>query len=307
MGIQSSVFKQSFVEGLVDGFLRKGQVLNRLGLDPLLDQPEVVQFGQLPFLLLGPARQVGEDVGVEVAHEDAVYNVAEEDLEFQRGPLFGVLGVLFMHLLVDSADRVAIAYFELGEVLVFGVESFLEIGYAFVGLLAVPELEDGPVQFACDVSLEVSEYLEQFGVAVLILPVVLDGLLVEQVEQHLVDVELEGQQQERGEEVAHLHLLGDLLDEPHLVDLPLNHRPRLAAHLLLRRLILPSLPPQRRVFPQRSDGDPLLDVDFEHFEEEVVEQQFLLLAPEETLGLDVVAQPEPRLALGHYVVQDVDA
>jgi hypothetical protein len=61
------------------------------------------------------------------------------------------------------------------------------------------------------------------------------------------------------------------------------------------------------VFPQRSDGDPLLDVDFEHFEEEVVEQQFLLLAPEETLGLDVVAQPEPRLALGHYVVQDVDA
>lgn len=128
---------------------------------------------------------------VQVAGKHAVYYVAEEHLQLQGCTLVAVLGVLAMHLLVNSADCVAIAHLEFGEVLVFGTQSLLEIRDCLLALLHLLELLVEAVQLDAEVSLYFREYFDEFGVAFLVLAVVPDAVLVEEVEEHLVDVKLE--------------------------------------------------------------------------------------------------------------------
>lgn len=206
-----------------------------------------------------------------------------------------------MHLFVYSAHSIAICDFEFGEILVLRVESLFEVRNTF-DFLTLPELQNHPFQLEIEISFQISEYFEEFGMAILVLPVVFDGVLVEQIEHHLVDVEFEGQEEERGEEVADLDLFGNLLDEAHLVDLPLDGRPRLVAHLLLSGLVLPHLSPHSRMFPHPAYCYPLLHVDLEYFEEEIIEEYLFLPAAEETFGFDVVVESETYFTFGHDIV-----
>jgi len=132
-----------------------------------------------------------EDVGIETSHKDSVYDVAKEDLELQGCPFPRVLGVLFMYLLVYSANCIAIAYFEFGEILVFGIEAFFKVGNGLHSILALSELHYNPLQLRKNITLKIRKYFEQFGMSLLIFPVIFDALLVQQVQNHLVDVEFE--------------------------------------------------------------------------------------------------------------------
>ena len=102
-------------------------------------------------------------------------------------------------------------------------------------------------------------------------------------------------------------MLGYLLDEAHVVDLPLNCGSRLAANLLLSGLVFARLASQSCVLAHASHGHPLLHIDFKNLGEEVIEQHLLLPASEKTFDLDVVVEPEARFAPAHNILQNVNA
>jgi hypothetical protein len=207
--------------------------------------------------------------------------MAEEHLQLQRRPKMSVLRVFLMHLLENAADGVPVAHLELGEVLILGVEPLLEVGDGLPAVLELLDLLEESFQLDAQVGFSFGQQFEQFGVVLLVLPEVADEVLVDEVEEHLVDVELEGEQEEGGEDVLALHSPHYLLHESYLIQLPLHClRVLVQRFLLRRRLLLRSLPLQRRVLPQGQDIRPLLPVDFEYLLEEVADGRLLLLVLE---------------------------
>ena len=131
-------------------------------------------------------------------------------------------------------------------------------------------------------------------------------VLVQHTQHHLSYVELETQQQKRRKKVGSLNLLCHLLDEPHLVNLPLYQHRTLNPRLFLSRLLLSNLPPQRPVVPQPRNTHPPLGINLKHLRKQIVEQHLFFPTPENTFALDMLVQPEPSLALRHDIVQYID-
>lgn len=126
-----SEFKQSFIKSLINNFLRTVKVFDGFAFNPLLNRSEIVTLGHLAPLLLQPAGEVGEKSHVEVTDEDPIDDVAEKYLYFEFCPFSRAVGELPMDFFINSADSVAISYFELGEVLILGVEAVLEVRKRF--------------------------------------------------------------------------------------------------------------------------------------------------------------------------------
>jgi len=50
--------------------------------------------------------------GIEVSSKDSIYDVTKEYFQLKRSSFVCIVGIFPMNFLVDSADRVPIAYFE---------------------------------------------------------------------------------------------------------------------------------------------------------------------------------------------------
>ncbi len=74
--------------------------------------------------------------------------------------------------------------------------------------------------------------------AILIFPIVFYCFFVYQIQNYFIDIEFEGKQKKRWEEITVLYLFGYFLYKSHLIDLPLYGCSDLTAHLLLSRLLL---------------------------------------------------------------------
>lgn len=96
-----------------------------------------------------------------------------------------------MDLFVDTANCISIAHFEFGEILVFSIESFFEIGNIFLGLLQFLELLIESFQFDSKICLNLSKYFKKFGMPIFIFPIIANKILIKEWEQYLIDIELE--------------------------------------------------------------------------------------------------------------------
>lgn len=56
-----------------------------------------------------------------------------------------VFRVSLMDFFEDTTDGIPVAHFELGKVLIFGIESFLEVGNTLLGILQLFDLLIEPV------------------------------------------------------------------------------------------------------------------------------------------------------------------
>lgn len=65
-----------------------------------------------------------------------------------------------MDLFVHSADGVAIAHFEFGEILVFIVETLLEVRDTFYSIFALLYLLHQSLHFDLYIALQLNEYLK---------------------------------------------------------------------------------------------------------------------------------------------------
>lgn len=73
-----SEFKQSFIKSLINNVLRTVQVFNRLTLDPLLNEAEVVKFADLSFFFFKPGYKMREEVGVKVSYKNPINDMAKK-------------------------------------------------------------------------------------------------------------------------------------------------------------------------------------------------------------------------------------
>ena len=124
-----------------------------------------------------------------------------------------VVRQLLVGLLVDAADGVAVGHFEEGEVLHPGVEAVLELVDGFLEVLVLEQEVVLDVELVFDPQLGLYDLGEEFGIAVLVYFIAGDGFAAEEVEQHLVDVELEGGGEVEAEEVVRTDCLHYPLDE----------------------------------------------------------------------------------------------
>lgn len=162
--------------------------------------------------------------------------MTEEDLELKGCPLFGTFRILFMHFLIDPANSIAIGNFKFGEILIFSIQPFIEIG-DILRLFAFTKLHDYPLQLDYYVTLKFRKDLEQLWMSLFVFSVIFYAFFVQKIQNNFVYVEFEAQKQERRQKVRGLHLLCNFLDEAHLIDLPFNRSSCLISNFLLRRLV----------------------------------------------------------------------
>ncbi len=95
-----------------------------------------------------------------------------------------------------------------------------------------------------------------------IFPEIADEIFVHKIDENLIDVELEGHEQERREDVLTFNTTYNLLDKSYLIQLPLYCLRVLIKGLFLCRLLLRHFALQCCMLSQGKDIQTFLPIDF---------------------------------------------
>lgn len=118
--------------------------------------------------------------------------MAEEEFQLEDCAFVEVVCQLFMGLFIDSSDCVAIGHFEDGEVFDLGVEAVFKLVDGLFEVLVFEQEVVLDVELVFDPQLCLDDLSEELRIAVFVDFIASDGLAAEEVQQHFVDVELEG-------------------------------------------------------------------------------------------------------------------
>lgn len=99
-----------------------------------------------------------EQSRTEASHEDPIDDVAQEHLQFKRGPFERILSILTVDFLIDATDGVAVSHLELGKLLVFYVEPIFEVRDR-LAFLTVLDLGEDSLHFDYHVTLHLFQDL----------------------------------------------------------------------------------------------------------------------------------------------------
>lgn len=174
-----------------------------------------------------------------------------------------------MDFFIDLTNCIAIANFELHKILVFGVETILEVRKR-IFFLAFFQLIDNSLHLHSDIALHLSQHFQQFRVPFLVLSVIFYHVLVEEEENHLVNVKLESKHEKGRKKVVSFNLSGNFLDETHLIDFPLNRCSSLSTRFLLGGFFFNNFSFQERVLPQSRYCNSALHINIEDLGEQVI-------------------------------------
>lgn len=174
-----------------------------------------------------------------------------------------------MDFFIDLTNCIAIANFELHKILVFGVEAILEVRKR-IFFLAFFQLIDDSLHLHSDIALHFPQHFQQFRVPFLVLSVIFYHVLVEEEENHLVNVKLESKHEKGRKKVVSFNLSGNFLDKAHLIDFPLNRCSSLSTRFLLGGFFFNNFSFQERVLPQSRYCNSALHINIEDLGEQVI-------------------------------------
>lgn len=147
--------------------------------------------------------------------------MAKKQLELECRAFLKVVRQLFMGLLVDLADGVAIGHLEIHEVLNHGVESIFESFDTLFLKLVLDKQRVLYVKLLLDPLVKLVDYFGSLGVQRLSFAHEFDFLPVDEVQQNLIDIKLEGCREVEAQEVEIDNSLYDSLYELYPGALPL--------------------------------------------------------------------------------------
>jgi hypothetical protein len=141
----------------------------------------------------------------------------------------------------------------------------------------------------------------------LILSEITDEIFVHEVDEYLINIKLEGQEQEWRENVLGFNTTHYLLHESDLVQLPLYCLRVLVQSLLLSRLFLGCFAFQCWMLSNGKDIQSFLSVNLKNLHEKVTKYGLFFFILEYALLLDVFYQFVATLAFVVDIIQNVDS